>query len=350
MGEIVLCSECFNDQKLKLDASNIGFKKEISCPNCKSNTGKKLDKKLVGKLAYRFFVLGTIKITNYGGSPLIKFNEGHYNKSDMNFSKWIEEDVELFEEILEVGFFRYGPRLWMIGEIEPLKSLQKETKRDEIINKIIKKYPEKLFLKEEVFYRLRKNPKHPENFNEYDSPPNNFLGSNRLDSNNLTVMYGSQDLEVCIHECRVTIEDDIYVAAISPIEDLKLLDLTKIVDESLSELQSIDMAVHMLFLASEHSYKITREIALAAYENGFDGVIYPSYFSLIRTGAVPFNTVYGISVRKFSSYKNHAESQMIPNIALFGRPIKEKTVKVESINRLILEKVKYDFHFGPVEY
>lgn len=54
----------------------------------------------------------------------------------------------------------------------------------------------------------------------------------------------------------------------------------------------------MLFLARSHSYEISRAIALAAKETGFDGIIYPSFFSLIRTGGHPFETTYGMSLRR----------------------------------------------------
>lgn len=33
-----------------------------------------------------------------------------------------------FEEAAQLGFFHYGPRLWMVGEVEPLKDLQDELK------------------------------------------------------------------------------------------------------------------------------------------------------------------------------------------------------------------------------
>lgn len=110
------------------------------------------------------------------------------------------------------------------------------------------------------------------------------------------------------------------------------------------------MAVHMLFFAGKYSYDITREIAFSAYQAGFDGLIFPSYFSLVRTGVMPFDSIYGISIRKFPSYKTHAKSQIIPNIALFGRPIKEEIITVKCIDRLILKKVEYDVLFGPIDY
>jgi len=37
----------------------------------------------------------------------------------------------------------------------------------------------------------------------------------------------------------------------------------------------------------------------------------------------------------------------VPNLAIFGRPIEEKKLEILCINKLILNRVAYDFHFGP---
>lgn len=87
---------------------------------------------------------------------------------------------------------------------------------------------------------------------------------------------------------------------------------------------------------------------MAVKEAGFDGLIYPSYFSLVRTGARPFDTAYGISVRRFPSYREHARRLSIPNVALFGHPVRDGHVRVDGINRLVLRRVACDVHFGPV--
>jgi len=351
MTEVVLCSNCFKDQGLRIDAFNIGIDKNSLCPQCKTENGRKLNKELVEKLAYRFFVRGTLHRTYFCGAPVIQFNEQHYKNSSIDVQKWLEDDIKLIEDTIKVGFFYYGPRLWMVGEVEPLKKLESKSERHEIINRIMKEYPTRIFSKKEIIYRLRREPTYPSNFDEYDSPPSEFLGKNRLDSIKLPIMYASQDVEVCIHECRVTVDDKLFLATLCPTKDLNLLDLTEIIDEDgdVTEFESLDIAVHMLFFAGERSYKITRKIALTAYQAGFDGLIYPSYFSLFRTGAMPFDSVYGISVRKFPSYKTHAKSQIIPNIALFGRPIEKKIIAVKCINRLVLNKIKYDVLFGPVD-
>ena len=356
MTEIVLCSNCFNDQGLRLAAFNIGIDKKSICPHCKTKNGKKLNKELVTELAYRFFVRGTLHRTNFGGSPMIQFNKQQYKNSSIYVPKWLEADIKLIEDTIKVGFFDYGPRMWMIGEIEPLKKLEKKSERYKIIARILKEYPIKTFTKKEIIYRLRKNPEDASNFDEYDSPPlgDKHLGKGRFDSNDFPVMYTSQDLEICVHECRVTVEDELFLVTLCPTRDLKLLDLTEILDEDkdVTEFESLDMAVHMLFAAGKQSHEITREIAFSACQDGFDGLIFPSYFSFVHKykRKVPFDSAHDKPIRKIPSYNNNVKSQLTPNIALFGRPIEKKIIAVKCINRLVLNEINYDVLFGPATY
>ncbi len=346
--KIILCSDCFRDEGLRIDAYEIGIENNGACPKCKSTSGHKLTKILVQNLCYRFFVRGTILKLDYGGAPLIQFNQQHFKKTDIDFSPWLVDDVKLIEQAGEIGMFYYGPRLWMLGEVEPLKSLQKEDERNVIIEKILTIYPVRELSDKNYFYRLRVNPKVSYDFAEYDSAPDEHLGKNRFDDIGFPVLYGSPDLELCLHECRTSVEDNLFVAKLVPIQKLKMLDLTVFLEENgVSEFESVDMAIHFLFLAGKHSYDICRLIALKAKEKGFDGIIYPSYFSYIRTGAFPFETVCGISIRRFSKLKDYVQSQSIPNLALFGRPVNENKVIVDCINRIVINRVIYDITFGP---
>lgn len=347
--EYLICSNCFKDEGLKIDATQIGVENNEKCKKCNSTEGYKLTKSIVKSLCYRFFVRGTIHKFEYGGCPLIQMNEQHFNKSEIDVSPWLIEDVKTIEQAGEIGLFYYGPRFWMFGEIEPLKSLQNKEERAQIIETLLDKYPIKELTTDQSFYRLRKNPKIPHNFSEYDTAPDIFLGEGRFDISNFPILYGSQDLETCIHECRVTVEDDIFVSKLKPTKTLKLLDLTHLLEEeeNITEFKSLDLAIHFIFLASKHSYEICRDIAKKALEKGLDGIIYPSYFSYIRTGTIPFDTVYGISIRKIEQLKEHASSQIIPNLALFGRPISENKVEVDCINKVLINRVIYDTSFGP---
>lgn len=236
----------------------------------------------------------------------------------------------------------------MVGEVEPLKSLQKAKGRQAIIERILSEYPARILELEEFFYRIRVNPSAPGEAAQYDSPPHHIAGRGRLDSPGRPVLYVSPDLEVCVHECRVTAEDQVFVATLAPAKPLRLLDLSVLLrGEHVTEFESLDMSVHMLFLAGKHSYKITRAIAEAASNAGFDGIVYPSYFSLLCLGQMPFQTVYGISHRRIPQFQDHEQAKSIPNLALFGRPVSEGKVAVRCMNKLIVSRVAYEFHFGP---
>lgn len=342
----VLCSDCFSDQGLRLDAERLGEEDPEACPICGSSAGKKLTLRLAEQLAHRFFVVGTLKRFEYGGAPLVQINESQ--KTSIDPPTWLRRDIEVLESVLGVGFFHYGPRFWMFGKIEPLDALRNERSRSDIIDRILSEYPALQLGPNDLFYRIRKDPKHPNSNNEFDSPPDRYLGQHRFDSASFPVLYGSPDLQVCVHECRVTAEDELYVATMGAHGTLRILDLTALIQEDVTEFESLDLAVHMLFLAGSRSYEISRDIARAASNAGFDGLSYPSYFSLLRTGATPFLTTLGMSHRRIPQYQPIEQALTVPNLAIFGRPVHDGRVDIRCINRLVIARVEYELRFGPV--
>jgi len=348
MSDALLCSACFQDEGLRLDAEKIGIVESSGCPNCGSVAGRKLDEQLVEILAHRFFVWGTIHRVTFGAAPVVVFNR--QRSSEITPSSLLQNDVRLLEKAIGVGFFRYGPRLWMVGEVEPLLQLQDPTTRASVIARILSEFPTKPWPAGHTLYRLRKGPKNPDDPREYESPPAGRAGTGRLDAPNLPMLYGSPDLQLCIHECRVTAEDELYVATLSSTRELRVVDLTEVLKEDVTEFESLDMAVHMLFLAGPHSYDITRDLARAAHAAGYDGLVYPSTFSLLRTGAIPFETSFGISLRRVPRLRAYEASKTVPNLALFGRPVEDGKLRVRCINKLLLSRVEYDVRFGPVAY
>ena len=341
----VACSNCFTNQGLKLDAERLGTSDSANCPKCMTTDGLKLTSDRLITLAQHFFVWGSVHKTKYGSAPVIQFNDRR--ETDITMPNYLCNDVALFESVLGIGFFKYGPRLWMLGEIEPLKCLQKEGSRNKVINKILQKYGLEKLRKHDQFYRVRKNPNFPSASNQYDSKPVEHSQGGRLDTPEQPVLYASPDLQTCLHECRVTAEDDLFVATLRPTRDLKLLNVATLLEEE-DEFESLDLAVNMLFLAGEHSYAISRAIARAAQRAGFDGLVYPSYFSMLRNGVKPFETTYGISHRTIPQYKEFEESKISFNYAIFGRPIEDGILEVSCINRVVLSTVVYSVHFGPV--
>jgi hypothetical protein len=344
---MTLCANCFDDHGLHLMAANSSKKSENACVGCGKVGYEAIGHDDLLSLCHSFFVRGSFYRTEFGGAPAIEFN-------DLNTGSWVprspalQNDIEKLQRELEIGFFEYGPRLWMLGHIEPLERLQNSSTRGVVVDDIIRRYPHRTYEAGRLFYRLRSNPRPPSEPGEYDAPPLEIAGRGRLDRSNAPVLYGSEDIELCVHECRVTVEDEVYLASVTPRSDLKVLDLTEVIDEPRTEFESLDLTVHMLFLAGAHAYPITRAIAAAAMAAGFDGLIYPSFFSLLRTGGYQLDTVYGISARTIPQLVESERNKIVPNLAVFGRPIEAGTVEVKNINRLTLNLVRYQIILGPV--
>lgn len=70
----LLCSECFNDEGLRLSAARIGQRDMSKCPNCGSQIGMKLSQRSIATLAQEFFVRGTVRRLEYGAYPVVQFN------------------------------------------------------------------------------------------------------------------------------------------------------------------------------------------------------------------------------------------------------------------------------------
>jgi len=343
----IACSGCFENYGLRLEAEKIGLYSKNTCSSCGSKEYRKLNDILLERLAFNFFVRGTIHKVDYGAAPLIQFNQ--YQSTGVKFDNELDMDVKIFEQKLGIGFFDYGPRLWMVGEVEPLKQMQLlNGEEKEIFQKIIEEYPIIFLPKDEILYRVRKNPEGNLSATDFDSPPIQYLGNGRLDNKENPIFYCSTDLELCLHECRVSSEDQIYVGIFKPSKPLKLLDLSVILDEDCTEFESLDLSVLMLFLASQHAYKILQKLSNFIRENGFDGIIYPSYFSMLKTGNIPFETVIGISNRRLNDFKTCEANKIVKSVALFGYPLRDNKLDVISTNKLLLNQVKYDFTMAPI--
>lgn len=340
----IACCWCFKNRGLILDAMQCGRKEEGACPNCGRTDGIKLGMAPLRFLVHRFFVDGSFHRTEYGGASVVQINS--HQKTTIRGDEKLNEDIGLLERLLGVGFFHYGPRLWMVGQNDQLLALESRDKRGAVVRRIISEYPARVVATSETFYRVRKDPGRPQDQSEYDSPPTTVQQGRRFGG---PVLYASPLIDLCIHECRYTAEDDLYVAALNPARPLNLLDLTHLLrEDSVNEFTSLDIALNFLFLAGEHAYPITRDIAGAAKSAGFDGIVYPSYFSLLMSGHMPYRTSYGISHRVVEQLQDAEESMSLPNIAIFGRPLEDGIVSVDSINRLLIRRVDYEFHFGPL--
>lgn len=317
-----ICSECFNDIGLKIEAQKIGIKNNEVCPYCRNKKGYKLNKELLDNLCHNFFVLNNTYKSFYGGSYYIQYNNFHYNNDDnIIFAENLKNDVEIFRQFLKIGFFYYPPRLCYLGENDYIHNFSEHynsKKFKRAMEKLIEKSRIKYYNSKNIFYRLRKNPQHPTLSSEYDSAPR---GRGRFNERKTKLLYASKNIKACIKECRVNEMDELYIATLRPVNKLKLLDFININDFDNDLFESIGFAINILMNANENSYKICRKIANFIKMQGFDGFISDSHF------------------------KPYLNNKAI-NITLFGSPIKENKVKVININRLNLNKIKYDISFG----
>lgn len=322
MPKFIACSNCFKDFGLQRLAEKIGKKRVEQCSQCQTAGGMGLTKGALNELTTQFFVIGSWHRTEYGGANLIQYNELRSGHSDVDFPNWLKADVAILEGLLKVGFFMYGPPTWRVGMIQPLEELENPQSRQKVLSEIVRSYPEVELTPNDRIFRIRTNIQDSKNPLSYDSAP---VGKSkaRLNEDGKSILYGSQDLEICIHECRVAISDEIYVGSLRPIAPLRCLDLTAEGPSGPTEFESLDLAVRFLFAAEQHSYGILTALAEQCRTNEFDGIIFPSYFSQIKPAR-------------------------IPNIAIFGRPISERKMEVDGINRLRLQTATYEYSFGPV--
>jgi hypothetical protein len=174
--EIALCSDCFQDPGLRMDAERFGLEADGVCSSCGSTTGRKLDKQRIASVASSFFVWGTMSRSDYGAAPVVQFNE--HQTTSITAPPWLEQDLRRIENATGFGFFLYGPRLWMVGGVEPLEALQDPSRREPVIRRIVAEYPAATLAAGEVLYRIRKGPVRPDDAAQYDSPP--MAGTGRL--------------------------------------------------------------------------------------------------------------------------------------------------------------------------
>jgi len=196
----LLCSDCFKDRGLVVEARAIGKRSSDRCPHCGSLVGTKLNPQAIDKLMRSYFINGSYVKTEYGGATILRFGDG-----DVEFPSWLKSDVRLLSEAAGIGLQYHGPALWRLGGIEPLKALQNIESRESAAQDVVRRFPKRRFAKGEIFYRLRKNVDSGKACDaaQYDAPPVSHNTGGRLNDPSFPILYGSQDIEICVHECRV---------------------------------------------------------------------------------------------------------------------------------------------------
>lgn len=324
----IACSRCFQDIGLRHEAEKVGAVDSSICPVCGSTKGVKLDEEQLKKACDNYFRIGSYVRTEFGGSNYLSVTDCNVTGDNIEGYTSLKKDIKFLSDHFNIGVFHYGPQMWKVGMNQWLEALNStySKKRKTTIEKIAERCYTKVPGKDKRFYRVRTNLESDFiNPQSYDAPPSQKYNSGRMNLRKNVVFYGAFNVETCIHESRIAIDDEIYVATFHPTKDLNFLDFCRIRPSKAenTDFEMLSTAVRQIFLAGNQSYPITRRFAKYAYENGYDGIIYPSFFNSVRE----------------KKYRN---------IVIFGRPIAEHKVNVTSVDRITLNTVKYNYTFGPV--
>ena len=145
----------------------------------------------------------------------------------VDFDDSTRNDWELIKTQIGGRLFFYGPPLWRIGMTEHYNDAHDVA--DATIEEIVSKLSISKFAKGSRTLRIRKNidPTRVLEESQYGVPPSKDQPEfGRFDSSGFQLLYTSPSLPVCLHECRVAITDDIFVATLEAADDLRLADLT----------------------------------------------------------------------------------------------------------------------------
>lgn len=329
-----LCTMCFANFGLRSEAERLADAPKCEvCSTCKSASGGNLTKEAAESLMHAFFVVGSIPPDIGGPASVYEFNP-HHKVGEVEFFTDLDADLERLSDFLGVGLFHYGPPMWRLGYTEHYNQLRgpiegemrvEGEERAKLWRDILARCVTRTVDPGVNIFRVRKGEEMtPARATEFDSPPNGIQTFGRYESVGLSIFYGAEDVETCLHESRVALSDWIAVATFRPAAQLRLLDLSKDFDDSAARtpFERIDVLMNKFAFVGKEDYALCRELAVHIHQMGFDGFFFTSYFA-------------------------QAHVKWLRNIALFGHPVADGKLVLKSVNRVRLSRVTYEFGFGP---
>lgn len=322
------CPACFSNLGFRRTAEQFAIKRTGICERCAAESAFKLTKSRLADAVDAFFV---------GGSYIAETIAPVYQVNDRNpypatFDLTLSADAALACKLTGQIAFHYGPPLWRLGLTEHYYSFEAGgAEREEAARAIIAGASDLHISAGSQFFRVRLNVRADEGIvsaSAFDPPPS-FIAREpgRWDELDRPVLYVADDIELCLHECRATISDEIVVATVEVKKAIKLLDLSiPIVCEPSTPFDDPNIFIAIMCRSRGVWLDHCRFLSKVALEAGYDGIRYSSYYAQAK----------------------HARSSL--NLALFGRPLEGGLMEVQSVNRLRLTDMAYQFQFGPVLY
>jgi hypothetical protein len=323
----IACPKCFRNWGFRQAVAALANLQDDACPRCK-NVAPLINRDKLADAIRAFFVGGSYVAETF--APVYQVNTT--NMSPARFDTTLRDDANLACTLTGEVIFHYGPPLWRLGEVD-LKYAFDEggDEREAAAFRFVAGAPQIEVPVGSVLFRIRKSPRGNEaiaTMEEFDPPRPHIERSPGRWDDGTAVLYASDDIELCLHECRVVIADEIVVATLSTARPLALLDLTaEFANAGGTPFEDPNIFARFLSL-SRHSQWLdhARTVAQVARSAGLDGIRYTSYYAQAK----------------------HKTKAL--NVALFGRPIEAGDLIIESVNRLRLTDARYEFSFGPVLY
>lgn len=306
-------------------AARFGESVASRCGQCGARDGVKLSRANLEDLARCFFVEGTIPRGTGGFVSILQLNSHDTPDDEVPMREETAADWHLIKSVLGWRLFYNGPDLWQLGITGHYDDDQQVS--DATIATIVDQLAIRTIAPDMRVFRIRKNinPARVLDQQQYMAPPHSVRREfGRFDDETVNVFYTSPSLDVCIHECRVTMTDEIHAAILEPVRELKLADLTSGFAQCNSEPYD-DLANFFGGLAlsrNEETYRVSRRIARELARRKFvDGFISSSFYTPIHGGGL--------------------------NYCFFDDPLSDGRLRILSVNRVQLEGVVYRYGFGP---
>ena len=323
-NEIIACSDCFNDFGIREQALSQGSESSEVCPVCQLITGRKLTRSQLENVCNTYFVRGTVPNGVGIFAPQIQFNNlrGDYQLESFSTAT-VNNDVAMLARVHNIYCFLYGPPLWQLGK--PAEEDGIVDWKDADYDYIIENCPSKTLDQKDMIYRLQMNVKEKDLIDlRFCSPPDTIREFQRFDSEFLPILYAARDVETCLHESRVTLQDECFVAVLAAKNKLNLLDLTLCASpDHVTPFEDPSIWLQSLLYDGDSSYKACRGLARRIQTKGYDGFIYTSYFQQ-------------------AAQKTHQ------NVAVFGHPIASGDLAVCSLQKIRLNDVAYAWQFASI--
>lgn len=365
MQEPVLCSDCFANFGLKQMAKKIGIDSGKTCPNCGSNNGYLLDKGSAKELFDVFFRIGTCLSKNLPSPYDVRRFDSEWHSVEF-YENSVRMDYAMFCEIAEVklcntgsvptycvGYDDYNFRFRggmepgiistavangeiHINECEGNSIEQVPVDAEEIFRDISSFLSDYIIYNDVEIFRARTiNSRHlsGDYQQEFDSCPIGMNKGSRFNDRNMQMLYLSKEISTAILEVRPSLDhmmnNYVYIGTCKPSVGLRLFDMTNIDLSDCEFHKSLQLQnfFNTLFW-NTNNYIITQLLSRFVLNNKYDGIIYPSALNELRSWDSPMRC---------------------NNIALFGRPIEEGKIKLESVNKILIDDINVQFRFGPLD-